>query len=74
MFQPKWPSSGVQVVVVQDFAAHCNAVCFPSIVIASGYFFWLCGLHMVAFAFVWFAGCGCLECSCWGGSVLCYDG
>jgi hypothetical protein len=26
MFRPKWPSSGVLVVVVKDSAAHCNAV------------------------------------------------
>jgi hypothetical protein len=27
-------------------------------------------LHAVTFGFVWFAGCGCLECSCWGGSSI----
>jgi hypothetical protein len=37
-FPPNWPSSGVQVVMVKDSAAHCNAVIFPSIVVASGYF------------------------------------
>jgi hypothetical protein len=41
-----WPSSGVQVVMVKDSAAHCNAVFFPPIVVASGYF-WLCGLPLV---------------------------
>jgi hypothetical protein len=46
MFQPKWPSSGVQVVVVQDSAAHCITVFIPPV--ASGYL-WLCGLHMAAF-------------------------
>jgi hypothetical protein len=25
MFWSNWPSSGVQVIVVKDFAAHCNA-------------------------------------------------
>jgi hypothetical protein len=40
MFRPNWPSSGVQVAVVKDSAAHCNAVLFPPIVtvFASGYF------------------------------------
>jgi hypothetical protein len=38
MFRPNWPSSGVQVVMVKDSAAHCNAVFFPPIVVASGYF------------------------------------
>jgi hypothetical protein len=38
MFQPNWPSSGVQVVVVKDSAAHCNAGFFPPIVVVSGYF------------------------------------
>jgi hypothetical protein len=68
MFQPNLPSSGVQVVMVKDSAAHCNAVLFPPIVFGSGYFgyvgyhqFYLVvlGLHMVAFRFVWFVGCGC---------------
>jgi hypothetical protein len=77
MFRPNWPSSGVQVVMVQDSSAHCNVVFFPPIVVASGYFgyvgyhwfyFGVLGLHVVAFGFVWFVGCRCLECSCWGGS------
>jgi hypothetical protein len=38
MFQPNWPSSGVQAVIVKDSAAQCNAVLFPSIVVAYGYF------------------------------------
>jgi hypothetical protein len=25
MFRPNWPPSGVQVVMVKDSAAHCNA-------------------------------------------------
>jgi hypothetical protein len=37
MFRPKWPSSGVQVVLVKDFAAHCIVVFFPPIVVAYGY-------------------------------------
>jgi hypothetical protein len=32
MFRANWPSSGVQVVMVKDSAAHCNAVFFPPIV------------------------------------------
>jgi hypothetical protein len=70
MFRSNWPSSGVQVVVVKYSAAHCNAVFFFPIVVASGYF-WLCGLYVVAFGFVCFTGCGCLECSCWAGVLLC---
>jgi hypothetical protein len=77
MFRPNWPSSGVQCVVVKDSAAHCNAVFFPLIVVASGYFGYVAyrqlylgvlRLHVVASGFVWFAGCGSLECSCWSGS------
>jgi hypothetical protein len=34
--RPKWPSSGVQVVV-QDSAVPCYAVFFSVVVIASGY-------------------------------------
>jgi hypothetical protein len=37
MFWPNWPSSGVQVVMVKDSAAHCNVFFFPSSVVASGY-------------------------------------
>jgi hypothetical protein len=36
MFQPNWPSLGVQVVMVKNSAAYCNAVFFPSILVASG--------------------------------------
>jgi hypothetical protein len=48
----------LQVVVVKDSAAHCNAVFFPPIGVASGYFgyvgyhqfyFGVLGLHVVAF-------------------------
>jgi hypothetical protein len=38
------------------------------------FYFGVLGLHVVAFGFVWFVGCGCLECSCWGGSsVVCWS-
>jgi hypothetical protein len=74
MFQPNWSSSGVQVVVVKESAAHCNAVFFCPIAVASGYSgyvgcIWLLlvllGLLVVTAGFAWFAGCDCLECSCW---------
>jgi hypothetical protein len=77
MLQPNWPSSGVQVVMVTDSAAHCNAVFFPPTVVASGYFgyvgyhqFYLgvlglqviaCGLLVVAALNV-LAGTGILLC------------
>jgi hypothetical protein len=32
MFRANWPSSGVQVVMVRDSAAHCNAGFFPPVV------------------------------------------
>jgi hypothetical protein len=38
MFRPNWPSTGAQVVMVKDSAAHCNAAFFPPIVVVSGYF------------------------------------
>jgi hypothetical protein len=59
--------------MVKDSAAHCNAVFFPLIVVACGYFgyvvyhqFYLgvLGLHMVAFGFVLFVDYGYLESSC----------
>jgi hypothetical protein len=59
MFRPNWPSSGVQVVVVNYCAAHCNAGFFPPIVVVSGYFGNVGCTWLVAFGFVWFAGCGC---------------
>jgi hypothetical protein len=58
MFRPNWPSSGVQVVMVKNSAAHCNAVFFPPSVVASVYFFYVgyhqfylgvLELHVVAF-------------------------
>jgi hypothetical protein len=69
--------------MVKESAAHCNVVFFLLILVASGYFGYVAyhqfylgvlGLHMVAFGFVWFAGCGCLECSCCdGSSVVCWS-
>jgi hypothetical protein len=38
MLRLNWPSSGVQVFMVKDFAVHCNTVIFPPILVASGYF------------------------------------
>jgi hypothetical protein len=36
--------------------------------------FWLCVLRVVSFSFVRFSGCGCLECSFWGGSsAVCWS-
>jgi hypothetical protein len=46
MFQPNWPSSGVQVVMVKDSAAHCNAAFSPPIVVSSGYFGYV-GYHQL---------------------------
>jgi hypothetical protein len=54
MFRPNWPSSGVQVVIVKDSAPHCNAVFFPTFVVASAYFR-LCGLPSVLFWCPWAA-------------------
>jgi hypothetical protein len=50
MFRPNWPFSGSLDVVVKDSATHYNAVFFPPIEVASGYF-WLCGFHVVSFGF-----------------------
>jgi hypothetical protein len=53
MFRPNWPSSGVQVVIVKDSAATCNAVSFPPTVGSSGYFSYV-GYHQ----FIWLSlGC-----------------
>jgi hypothetical protein len=46
MSRPNWPSSRAQVAVVKDSAAHSNAVFFPPIVVASGYFGYV-GYHQV---------------------------
>jgi hypothetical protein len=35
------------------------------------FYFGVLDLHVFVLGFVWFVGCGCLECSCWGGSLLC---
>jgi hypothetical protein len=82
MFRPNWPTSDVQFIV-KDSATHRNAGFFPPILVASGYFRYVIyhqfhlvglGLLVVACGFVWFVGCGCLECSCWGGSsVACWS-
>jgi hypothetical protein len=65
MFQPNWTPSGVQVVIVKDSAAHCNAVFFPPILVASGYFL-LCGLPSVLFRCPWVArDCFWLCLICW---------
>jgi hypothetical protein len=56
MFRPNWSSSGVEVVMVKDSAAHCNAVFFPPILVASGYVGYLqfcLGVHVLhMFAFL----------------------
>jgi hypothetical protein len=52
MFRPNWPSSGVQVVMVKDSAAHCNAVVFPPVVVAF-WLFCLYGLPSVLFGCPW---------------------
>jgi hypothetical protein len=52
MFQPNRPSSGVEIVVVKESAAHCNAVFFSPLVVTSGYF-QLCGLPSVLFVCPW---------------------
>jgi hypothetical protein len=44
MFRPDWPSSGVQVVMVKNSAAHCNAGFFPPTVFAFGYFDYVNGV------------------------------
>jgi hypothetical protein len=60
MLWPNWPSSGVQVVMVKDSSAHCNAVFFPPTEVASGYFgyvgyhqfyFGILQLHVAAFPY-----------------------
>lgn len=56
-----------RLLMVKDSAAPCNAVFFLPILVASGYF-WLGWLLVVAFGFVWFTDCGCLECA--GAGVL----
>jgi hypothetical protein len=44
MFRPKWPSSDVQVVVLQDSAAHCNAGFFLLLFLVM----WVaCGMYLL---------------------------
>jgi hypothetical protein len=73
MFRPKWPSSGVQFVVFQDSAAHCNAVFFLLLLlplVIFGYvgctwlFLILFGLLVVAALNV-LVGAGVLLCDGW---------
>jgi hypothetical protein len=80
MFWPNQPSSGVQVFVIKESVVHCNAVLFLVcsclgllLVMWVNQLFYLgvLELHVFALWFCWFVGCGCLECSCWGGSLLC---
>jgi hypothetical protein len=82
MFRPNRPSSGVQGVVVKGSAVHCNAGFIPPVLVTSGYFgyvgyiqfyFGVLGLNVVAFGFVWFVGCGWLECSCGDKRMLKYN-
>jgi hypothetical protein len=48
MFGPNWPSSGVQVVMIKDSAAHSNAVSFPPTVVVSRCFGYLgCTLFLL---------------------------
>jgi hypothetical protein len=82
MFRPNWPASGVQVVMAKNNIACCNTMFFSPTVVVSGYFGYVgyhqfhlgvLRLHVVAFGFVWFVGCGCVEYPCWGGSsVVCW--
>jgi hypothetical protein len=55
-----------------DSAAEFNAGFFPPIVVVSGYsgyvgyqqfYFAVLGLQEVPFGFLWFVGCGCLDCA-----------
>jgi hypothetical protein len=65
---------GVHGITVKDSGGHCNAAFVRPIVAASGCLVMLVttsslgvlGLHVVVFGFIWFVGCGCLHCSCWG--------
>jgi hypothetical protein len=49
MFRPNWQDLGVQVVMVKDSAAHCNAGFFPPIVVASDCF----GYILVSLGCMW---------------------
>jgi hypothetical protein len=71
MFRPNWPSSGVQVVMVTDSAAHCNAVFFPPTAVAAGYFGYVgcVWLHLVLFGLLVVAALSVLA---GVGGLLCY--
>jgi hypothetical protein len=66
MFQPNWPSSGVQVVVMKESAAHCNAVllflcnCLRLILGYVGY--QPVAMHMFALWFCWFVDLSLVWC------------
>jgi hypothetical protein len=68
MFWPNWSSSGVQVIF-KDSAAHCNAVFFLPIVVASGYFGYV-GYHQFYLSLGCVVAFGIVECSCWGGRFV----
>jgi hypothetical protein len=55
--RPNWLSSGVQVVVVKDSGAHCNAAYFSPVVVASGCFGYV-GYHQFHLVVL---GCTCLH-------------
>jgi hypothetical protein len=53
MFRPNWPSPCVHVVEIKDSAAHCKALFFPLIVVASGYL-----VRWIIISFIWVSlGC-----------------
>jgi hypothetical protein len=62
MFQPNWPSSSVHIIMVKDSAAHCSAVFFPPIAVASDYFGYV-GYHQYLFGCSWVAR-GCFSVMC----------
>jgi hypothetical protein len=56
VLRPNGPSSGVQVVMVKDSAAHCNTVIFPPSVVASVILvMWVAISFLVSFGCPWFA-------------------
>jgi hypothetical protein len=80
MFRPNWPSSGVQAVVVKDFAAQYNAVFFHLTVVAVvilimwvtiSFYMGVLGLHVIDFAFVWLVDCSALIVLAEAGVLLC---
>jgi hypothetical protein len=64
MFQPNWPSSGVQVVMVKDSAAHCNAVFFPPTVVPL--------VILVMWRTSVLFGCPWVACGCFWLCVVCW--